>query len=135
MILPPAVTIHGLGHAHVALAPGLPVTLMSAPGAASYAGCGWWRALIEAALDRQAGMPDVLDCGDAPGRVLEALSIGCKLLILQPCPAYSDLAERASRLGACLLWKRPESLDMRQPRAARHLVAWLRQGDTGGPIG
>ena len=37
MILPPAVIIHGLPHAQAALAPGLPVTLLSAPWAACFA--------------------------------------------------------------------------------------------------
>lgn len=135
MILPPAVTIHGLTHARAALAPGLPVTLLSAPGAASYAGCGWWRALVEAALTGQDAVPDVLDCGSAPGRVLEGLSIGCKLLILQPCPAYDDVAERASRLGASVMPDRLPALDMRQRGAERRLAAWLRHRDSSGPIG
>lgn len=134
MILPPAVTIHGLAHARAALAPGLPVLLLSAPGAASYAGCGWWRALVGAALEGR-GVPDALDCGAAPGRALEGLSIGCKLLILQPCPAFEDVAERASRLGGRLLPARPESLDMRQRGAEHHLAAWLRHSDSGGAMG
>ena len=49
MTLPPAVVIHGLPHARLALRLGRPVTLLSAPGAPSYAGCAWWRALIAAA--------------------------------------------------------------------------------------
>ena len=135
MILLPAVTIHGLAHARAALEPGLPVMLLSAPGAASYAGCGWWHALMQAALAGRDAMPDVLDCGDAPARVLEGLSVGCKLLILQPCPAYDDVAERASRLGARILPDRPQSLDMRQRGAERRLAGWLRHSDTGRPIG
>ena len=127
MILPPAVTIHGLAHARAALAPGLPVLLLSAPGAASYGGCGWWRALVEAALEARSSMPDALDCGVAPGRALEGLSIGCKLLILQPCPAFGDVAERASRSGGLVLPARPESLDMRQREAEHRLATWLRQ--------
>jgi hypothetical protein len=68
MILPPAVTVHGLPHALAALAPGRPVTLLSAPNAAVYAGVGWWRAVVAAA----GSPPDILDCGAAAGRVLEA---------------------------------------------------------------
>ena len=135
MILPPAVTIHGLAHARAALEPSLPVTLLSAPGAASYAGCGWWRALVQAVSAGRDSVPDVLDCGDAPGRVLEGLSVGCKLLILQPCPAYADVAERATRVGARVIPDRPPSLDMRQRGAARRLTGWLRHRDTSSPIG
>ena len=46
MSLPPAVVIHGLPDALAALRSGRPVTLLSGPGAASYACCGWWRALV-----------------------------------------------------------------------------------------
>src|SRR5689334_18677107 len=45
----PAVVIHGLADARTVLAAGSPVTFLSAPGAALFAGCGWWRALIERA--------------------------------------------------------------------------------------
>ena len=78
MTLPPAVIIHGLPHALSVLAAARPVTLLSAPGAACYAGCGWWRAVIAAALAAHPGAaaPDVLDCGDSPGRALEALRKG-----------------------------------------------------------
>ena len=134
MILPPAVIIHGLAHAQAALAPGLPVTLLSAPGAASYAGCGWWRALVTTALAGRS-VPDMLDCGDAPGRVLEGLSVGCKLLILQPCPAYADVSERALRFGARVVPDRPQSLDMRERGSERRLHGWLRNSDTARPIG
>ena len=61
---PPAVIIHGLDHARMALAPGLPVTLLSAPGAGVYAGAGWWRALMLALCPAD---PDILDCGSAAG--------------------------------------------------------------------
>lgn len=133
MILPPAVTIYGLPHARAAVAPGLPVLLLSTPGAAAYAGCGWWRAVV-AALDAP-GVPDALDCGDLPGRALEALSTGCKLLVLLPCPAWDDVAERAGRLGAAVLPTRPPSLDMRARNALRRLPSWLRHGDSGPPMG
>ncbi len=69
MMLPPAVVIHGLAMARQALAPGMPLTFLSAPGAGSYAGVGWWRAVI-AAAGAPTGTPDILDCGDAPGRAL-----------------------------------------------------------------
>ena len=137
MILPPAVTIYGLAHARAAVALGLPVLLLSAPGAAAYAGCGWWRAVM-AQLD-QPSVPDALDCSTQPGRALEALSTGCKLLILLPCPAWDDVADRAARCGATVLPTRPPSLDMGGRNAAWLLPGWLnhnqRNGDSGGQVG
>ena len=46
MTLHPAVVVHGLADAEAALAVGRPVTLLSAPGAALYAGCLWWREMV-----------------------------------------------------------------------------------------
>jgi hypothetical protein len=134
MILPRAVAIHGLAHAKAALAPGRPVLLLSAPGAAGFAGAGWWRALIAAALDGGApGLgPDALDCGNQPGRALEALAAGCRIIILRPCPAFAAVAGRAA--SAIVLPERPPALDLAQPGALRQLDAWL-QGDKNAPIG
>lgn len=127
MSLPPAIMIHGLPHAFLALAPGRPVTLLSAPGAASYAGCGWWRALVAQALAQHPGAdaPDVLDCGDSPGRVLEALSLGCRLMVLRPGPAWDGLAARAAAQGAGLLHEAPPALDLAKSGACRRVAHWL----------
>jgi len=127
MTLPPAVIIHGLPHALAALAPGRPVTLLSAPGAASYAGCAWWRAVVAAALAAHPGAyaPDALDCGDAPGRALEALSVGCGIVVLHPGPAWADISGRASSRGALLLAAAPAALDLGWRGADRQLAAWL----------
>ena len=126
MKLPPAVIVHGLAQAQAALAPGLPVTLLSAPGAAVYAGAGWWRALVLAASQDQQVPPDILDCGTAPGRALEALRVGQRRLVLRADPRlFEDLAGRAASLGAVLLAEPPPSLDLGAPAAARRLAAWL----------
>lgn len=122
MALHPAFVIHGLAHARLALGRGLPVTLLSAPNAAAFAGCGWWRAVIAGA---GPGVPDILDCGAAPGRALEALSVGCRILVLRPCPAWESVAERATALGAELLQHRPPALDLAEPGAERRIAAWL----------
>ncbi len=130
MILPPAVVIHGLAQAQAALAPGRAVLLLSAPGAAGFAGAGWWRALVGAALDGRRA-PDALDCGDQAGRALEALAAGCGIVILLPCPGFPGVAARAGE--AVVMSARPPALDLGQAGAARHLEAWL-QGDRGGII-
>ena len=123
--LPPAITIHSVEHARLALASGSPVTLISAPAAAVYAGPAWWRALIAACGTSE---PDVLDCVDAPGRALEALALGCCRLVLLPCPAWPSVAARCTLAGALLLSNRPACLDLADPAAPRRIDAWLRVG-------
>jgi hypothetical protein len=138
MSLPPAVIVHGLAMARAALAPGLPVTLLSAEGAAIMGGVGWWRALVAAARAGQpaAGFTDILDCGDAPGRALEALRAGQIMLVLRADPrVFADLAQRAAALGAVLLPEAPPALDLGDARASRRLHAWLRTGADGAEPG
>jgi len=127
MVLPPAVVIHGLPHARIALQRGCAVTLISAPGAPSYAGCAWWRALIAIAQTEfpEINPPDALDCADAPGRALEALSLGCRIIVLRHGPAFADIAGRAAAQGAILLAERPPALDLGDRGALRHLGARL----------
>ncbi|MDD2703973.1 MAG: hypothetical protein PHU07_01355 [Acidocella sp.] len=113
---------YGVEHARAALAPGLPVTLLSAPGAALYAGCLWWRELLSAA---SASGPALLDCGAAPGRAWEALRLGLPGVVLAPCPAWGQVAEFAAASGALLLSTPPPALDMAAPGATRRLPGWL----------
>jgi hypothetical protein len=119
--------VHGLPDARRALAAGLPLGLLSAPGAASYAGCGWWLELTRQARAQFPGLAaaDWLDCGDAPGRATAALRIGCRGLILAPSPAFAAVAAIAEGVGARLLTERPESLDMADGGAERRLADWL----------
>ena len=124
----PAVVVHGAGDVAAALSHGRGVTLLSAPGAALFAGAGWWRALV---ADARAGWPgaafdDVLDCGDAPGRALEALRVGQRAVVLDPgCAAWGAVAALAAHEGAVVLGRRPESLDLAARGAGRRLGAWL----------
>ena len=123
---PPAVVVHGLPHLRIATAPGRPVTLLSGPGAAIYAGCGWWRALMALGAGDN---PDIIDCADAPGRAMEALRAGCRLLVLDPAaPAWKLVESRAAAAGATLLATRPAALDLAKPGAGRLLDAWLQSG-------
>src|SRR5215470_17058828 len=108
-----AVVVHGLDHARTALRPGLPVTLLSAPGAGVYAGCLWWRALVQTAATEFPATPicDILDCADAPGRAMAALRVGQHLLVLDPaCPAFAAVTAAGATLGASVLPARPEAL-------------------------
>ena len=136
--LPPAVVVHGLAHARVALAEGMPVALLSAPGAALYLGCAFWRALVARATAECPDVPayDILDCADAAGQALAALRIGQRLLVLSlDAPGRDAVAAIASRMGALLLPARPPALDLAKRGAVRHLPAWLRdaRADDSGP--
>ncbi len=123
-----AVVVHGLADVRLVMSVG-PAVLLSGPNAAAYAGCGWWRALMAHA----PGYADILDCGDSPGRVLEALGMGCRQVILVPCPAWDDVAERAARQGAMVHRARPPAYDL--AGGGRHLAAWLQSGSCGGNSG
>jgi hypothetical protein len=135
MVVPPAVIVHGLTDACAALAPGLPVTLLSAPGAALYAGCGWWQALVAVAVARHPATPvtDILDCADASGQAMAALRIGLNRLVLWPdAPGRAAVAAIATAAGGFLLESPPPALDFATRGAQRRLAAWLqRQGATG----
>jgi hypothetical protein len=118
-----AVVVHGLSDARAALAVGRPVTLLSAPGAALYAGCLWWRELLAAAGYEGVAL---LDCGAAPGRAVEALRLGLRGIVLEAPPAAFDVvAKLAAAQGAVLLAVAPPALDLALPGAHRRLKSWL----------
>ena len=79
----PVVVVHGLADARAVLAAGRPVTLLSASGAALFAGCGWWRALVGRARAEfpAVAVDDILDCADAPGLALGAFRIGQRCIV------------------------------------------------------
>jgi hypothetical protein len=102
--------VHGLSEATAALAEaaveGSGVTLISAPGAALYAGCGWWRALVEAARSAHPDVPciDILDCADGTGQALAALRIGVTRLVLWPdAPGREAVVAIAEAMGGFVL--------------------------------
>jgi hypothetical protein len=137
MVRYPAVVVHGLVQARAALAPGRPVMLLSGPGAALYAGCGWWRALIARARAEFPAVPldDVLDCADAAGYALAAFRIGQRMIVLSPdTPGWAAVASIAEELDAVVLPARPHALDLAARNAMRRLPAWLA-GDNAAPLG
>jgi hypothetical protein len=120
---PAAVIVHSLDQARAALGAGLPVTLLSAPGAGIYAGAGWWRALMQQA---GAGDAHILDCGDAPGRALEAARAGQKRVILRADAAImAETSAIAATYGCAVMAEPPPSLDLAQHGAMRRLLDWL----------
>ena len=131
MIVHPAVIVHGLADAQAAMAVGAPVTLLSAPGAAGFAGCLWWRALVAGAV---AAFPDtvtmdILDCGDASGLAMGALRCGVSRLVLwRDSPGWAAVAAVADRQGGFVLTEAPAALDLARRGAMRRLHGWLRTG-------
>lgn len=104
-----AVVIHSLADARAAMeaarAHEVAVILMSAPGAASYAGARWFLSVVARARDEYPDVPvtAVLDCGDEPGRALGALREGCKAIrFTGPARLAAKLAAIADRCGATL---------------------------------
>jgi hypothetical protein len=125
----PAVVIHGLADARAALALGVPVTLLSAPGAALFGGCAWWLALVgQVRIElADAAIDDILDCADASGLAVGALRIGQRAIVLDPAaPGWDSVVAIATSLGGEVLARRPEAIDMSRPAEARRLRDWLR---------
>jgi len=131
--LAPAVIVHGLADARLALALGAPVTLLSAPGAALYAGCGWWRALISRARAEapDVAVADILDCAEGSGQALAALRLGQRFLVLwQSAPGWDAAAAIASQRGGAIWPTAPHALDLSARGAARRLHDWLQMRTT-----
>jgi hypothetical protein len=134
----PAVVIHGLADARTALAVGCPVTLLSAPGAALFAGCGWWRAVIARVQDEHVDLSidNILDCADASGLALGALRIGQRKIVLSPLtPGFHSVVAIATSLGGVVLTSRPAALDLADRGACRRLHNWLQARTTPGDSG
>lgn len=128
-----AVAVHSLAHARAAVAAaaelGVPVTLISAPGAAAYTGAPWFREVVAAARAEhpEAAVDCILDCGTRAGDVMAALRAGVPAVIFT---GRKDVAARLAAIaearGARLVTRRPRALDLLdegEPEAACR--AWL----------
>ncbi len=114
-----AITVHSYEHARTALKVAceldVALTLLSAPGAAAYAGVGWFRALTE---DAAAQFPDVqmtpiLDCAAAAGDALAALREGLPVIRFNGGRKVNiKLLDIARQLGATVIARRPRALDL-----------------------
>jgi hypothetical protein len=96
------------------------VTLLSATGAAGYAGPSWFRAVVDEA---RATHPDVevtavLDCGDMPGHALAALRDGVAAIRFSGDTA-AKIADIAAQYGALVIAERPEALDLAESERSR----------------
>jgi len=116
----PALVVHSLDHATAALqaaaAMDRDIVLLSAAGAALYAGAGWWRALIEAARDAvpAAKFAAILDCGNDAGAAQAAFRAGVETVIFTGRAAVAErLATIAAACGSRLLTAAPQpALDL-----------------------
>ncbi len=119
----PAVIVHSLDDVKRVMTPRLPVLLLSGPGAALFGGCLWWLELLRTA---EFSGPSLFDCGDAPGRAVEAVRLGVPGVILTCEPAlFAAVGELAAIRGAVVAAARPRALDMGERGAERRLLAWL----------
>ena len=114
-----AVIIHELAHARAALAAaaelGVAVELWSAPGAAAYAGAGWFDAVMRAAGNQApaAVFTGVLDCDDRADLAQAALRQGLTHVCFRGAQAVAvRLADIARQYGATLHRRRPRALDL-----------------------
>lgn len=114
----PAIVVHGLGDALAAVAAaqdvGVPLTLISAPGAATYAGPGWFQEIVAQA---RATAPDLaisglLDCADHPGHAMAALRAGAEAIVFTGDDRVAEkLSAIARQKGAIVLPARPPAFD------------------------
>ncbi len=113
-----AIVVHGIDDALAAAAAArrlaTPLTLISAPGAAAYAGPLWFLALVEQA---RAAAPEVtitglLDCADHPGHAMAALRAGVEAIVFTGDEAVAGKLSALAAAGeATLLRSRPRCCD------------------------
>jgi hypothetical protein len=128
-----AVVVHGRADvaraARIAAERGCPVTLLTAPGAADYAGPDVLMSMIEAGLAEAPGadVRATIDCGDAAGRAQAALRAGWRCLVFTGhADARLRLQGIAEQYGACVLAERPVALDpLDRADAEAAIRAWL----------
>ena len=125
------IIVHSLEHARAAVAAaaalGVPVTLVSAPGAGAYAGPSWFKALVDAAAAAhpETAVTAVIDCGEEPGTVQAALRAGfSRVIFTGPEAARGALADIAAARGAVLERAGTPALDLRDASDAEAACRW-----------
>ena len=119
----PALVVHTLDHIRLALRTasdaGRPLTLITPPNAASYAGPAFYRNLLERArhleslTDEAVHVRLILDCGDDAGLALFALDMGWQVLVLGGHRgARRRVRNIARQHGAEVLASRPAAVDL-----------------------
>jgi len=129
-----AVVVHDLEQARIALeaarAVGRPITLLSAPAAASAVGPAWFATLVRTVRAEfpQVEIEAILDCDRAAGRAMAALQAGFNGIVFTGSETVLlKLADLGEDLHCTLYDMRPKALDLlaeKDPAAACR--AWLR---------
>jgi hypothetical protein len=135
---PPPIIIHSLDQALVAAAAaesvGSPLVLRSAPGAAGYAGVGWFAALASLLAERHPALEAhlVLDCADEAGTVLGAIRRGIKRIRFTGPPEIAARLQAIAAAEGAVLDDDPrpalDLLDLADPEAACR--RWLAGGQS-----
>jgi hypothetical protein len=105
MATSPPIIVHSLDQALAAAtaaeAVGTPLTLRSAPGAAGYAGVGWFAALAAILAEQHPALQTtlILDCADEAGAAMGALRRGIRHLRFT---GPSEVAAKLTAMGAIL---------------------------------
>jgi len=114
-----------------------PVVLLSGPGAAGYAGPGWFLAIVRQAHAAHPGAKAmaVLDCGGQPGRALGALRMGARTLRAAGAGAAGRrVAAIAASMGATIDDRAYATLDLQGAGDATMAVtAFLREAGVSRP--
>ncbi|MBT3536936.1 MAG: hypothetical protein HN478_23855 [Rhodospirillaceae bacterium] len=113
-----AIIFHNLQQAEGALAAAaeldLPVTLLTAPGAAAYGGPGFFLAMVETAWMRhpEAEVRAILDCGDDGALAQMALHAGWRCLVLRGKAVVREKVRQiALAYGGDVLARPPKAYD------------------------
>jgi len=124
-----AVIFHCLADATaaVAAAKGRPLVLLSAPGAAGYAGPDYLKAIADQAQARSPQTEAVIDCGDDAGAAMAALRGGWRRLIFSGrADVLVKLVSIAAQTGASVEAAAPPALDLQdQDDPARACADWI----------
>lgn len=132
-----AIIFHSLAHAVAALAAaretGADICLVTAPGAARYAGPDHLKKIIDLALaDHEGSPPDVLiDCGEDAGPAMSALRAGWKVMAFNGEPTVKrKIADMAAQCGASIIERPVEVLDLLdEPDPDAACQRWLTAPD------
>lgn len=106
----PAITVYSMDHVTAALTAadelGVPLCLLSAPGAAAAVGSSVFQAMIDAARQQfpDTSFTAALDCGQDAGHALAAIRQGLTAIILsEECPAYDRVCDIAEQNNVTVL--------------------------------
>lgn len=117
--MPRAIIFHSLDHARAALGAarkaGVEVCLVTAPGAARYAGVDHLKKIVDLALAEFEGdTPNALiDCGTNAGSAMSALRAGWNTLAFAGEPDVKrKIADMVAQCGARLVDRPAEALDL-----------------------